>query len=358
VVVLKALLGAVAVLFIVMTVLPVVRHDYWVIRACDFPRLQIAMAGAAVLGVYVALWDTYFWAEDVLLGMLTVAVVYQGYWIYPYTPYAYTQVHETTARRPDDQLTVLVANVWVQNRDVESFLKLVRQTNPDVLLVLEVNARWAEALSDLEDRYPYAIGEPREDNAYGIMLYARYPLHNRMVRHLVDGEVPSVRADVEVPSGERVRFWGIHPRPPHPEEDRDTINRDAELLLVGHEVGVYLEAEDEPVVVAGDFNDVSWSYVTLMMRGISGLLDPRIGRGPFNTFHAHYPFFRCPLDHVLHSEHFTLASLERSPEYGSDHFALLTRLQFEPDPPEVTRRPYVDNTIRRHAREEIEKAAR
>lgn len=353
----KLLLAALALLFVVMTVLPVVRHDYWVIRACDFPRLQIAGAGAVLLGAYVGLWDTYHWSEDALLGTLTVAVVYQGYWIYPYTPYAQPQVQEASGQAASDQLTVLVANVWVQNRDADAFLRLVREMDPDLILALETNERWADELQVLEDAYPHVVGEPRE-SPYGIMLYARYPLHNATVRHLVDGDVPSVRTQVELPSGRRAWFYGIHPRPPHPEEDRNTINRDAELLLVGHEVGVRLAKDDEPVVVAGDFNDVSWSYVTLMMRGISGLLDPRIGRGPYNTFHAHYAFFRCPLDHILHSEHFTLEDLERSPEYGSDHFALLARLQIEENPPEVTSRPYVDSTIRRHAREEIEKAAR
>ena len=182
------LLGAIAVLFVVMTVLPIVRHDYWVIRACDFPRLQIATAGTAVLAVYVALWDTYHWWEDGLLGLLTAAVVYQAYWIYPYTPYAYRQVHETTTRRADDQLTVLVANVWVQNRDDDSFLDLVRRMDPDVVLALETNERWTGALTALSEEYPHVVGEPRE-SPYGMMLYARYPLHDATVRHLVDAEV-------------------------------------------------------------------------------------------------------------------------------------------------------------------------
>jgi hypothetical protein len=111
------------------------------------------------------------------------------------------------------------------------------------------------------------------------------------------------------------------------------------------------------VVVAGDFNDVSWSYVTLLMRRISGLLDPRIGRGPVNTIHTKHRWARCPLDHVLHSPHFTLVTLERGPDVGSDHFPLFAHLQLEPEARAVHERPYVNDTMRQHAREEIDKAA-
>ena len=48
----------------------------------------------------------------------------------------------------------------------------------------------------------------------------------------------------------------------------------------------------------------------------------------FNTFHAEYPFLRWPLDHVFQSSHFTLVSIERMPPIGSDHFALLTELEY------------------------------
>ena len=87
---------------------------------------------------------------------------------------------------------------------------------------------------------------------------------------------------------------------------------------------------DAPAIVTGDLNDVAWSPTTRDFRKISGMSDPRRGRGFFNTFHADYPPLRWPLDHVFHSSHFELVHIKRMPSIGSDHFPLLTTLRLKP----------------------------
>jgi hypothetical protein len=117
----------------------------------------------------------------------------------------------------------------------------------------------------------------------------------------------------------------VHPRPPRPAED--TEERDAELLIVGREA----KAGRLPAIVAGDLNDVAWSHTTRLFQRISSLLDPRIGRGLYSTFHARIPFLRWPLDHLFSDPAFTLVELRRLRYFGSDHFPVLVELAYEPE---------------------------
>ncbi len=85
-----------------------------------------------------------------------------------------------------------------------------------------------------------------------------------------------------------------------------------------------------PVIVAGDFNDVAWSESTSLFKKISGLLDPRVGRGFYNTFNAKNPVMRWPLDHFFASDHFRLVSISRGEKIDSDHFPAVFKVSLEP----------------------------
>ena len=127
----------------------------------------------------------------------------------------------------------------------------------------------------------------------------------------------------------------MHPRPPEPIRDQDSTPRDAELVIVGKAIR---ETGPRPTVVAGDLNDVAWSETSELFLRLSGLLDPRMGRGFYNSYNADHWLMRYPLDHVFHSNHFRLIELQRLPHIGSDHFPMLVELSYEPEAEEAQER--------------------
>lgn len=188
-------------------------------------------------------------------------------------------------------------------------------------------------------------------NCYGILLYSRLKLVDPDLKFLVEDDIPPIHTGVELPSGERIRLHCLHPRPPHPPTDQDATERDAELLIVGRAV----RESGEPALVVGNLNDVAWSDTTTLFQKISGLLDPRVGRGMYSTFDANNPLFRWPLDHVFHSNHFKLIKLERLPYFGSDHFPIYVELSYEPEAQAQQPEPAADQEERAEAGEKIEK---
>ena len=85
-------------------------------------------------------------------------------------------------------------------------------------------------------------------------------------------------------------------------------------------------------IVSGDFNDVAWSHTTRMFQRLSGLQDPRVGRGFYNTYHAKYPWLRFPIDQVFLSSNGRISEIGRFHPTGSDHFAITTAVSFTSQP--------------------------
>lgn len=313
-----------AVFLCVATALPWSSHPAWWIRIWEFPRLQLALLSlAGSLAVATSAWAMpwAWWLQLVFLCTL----LYQTWWIWPYTTLHRREVLDVPAHDAGPRLRVMACNVLTPNRNAAALRALVQEHQPDVWVTLESDAWWQAQLQVLEADYPYRIACPL-DNLYGMHVYSRLPLSHTSVAYLVEPDVPSIHASVHVNDELVVRMHFLHPAPPSPTENAESTERDVELLMVAQS----LQNEKGPVIVTGDLNDVAWSPSTRMFRKISRLLDPRVGRGMFNSFHAHYFFARWPLDHFFHSDHFRVSHVARLPSMGSDHFPVLLELCYHP----------------------------
>jgi endonuclease/exonuclease/phosphatase (EEP) superfamily protein YafD len=319
--VLRWLVIGVGGLAIVLTLLPMIPSNKLWIRIWDFPRIQIAVVLAIVL-LAAPLVFSLGRSSLSLMAVAAAALAWQLYGIWPYTPFHPIQAKAASVCDDKSRVRLLISNVLIDNRKSRTLLDLVEDMDPDIVLLVETDAWWDGQLAPLKDVYPHVVAYPLE-NSYGIHLFSRFPLTDPKVRFLVEPDVPSIKTGLTLPSGARINFYGIHPKPP---PHQDTDERDAELLIIGKEV----REEGAPSIVAGDMNDVAWSPTSTLLQEISGLLDPRIGRGPHATFHANWRLLRWPLDQVFFEKSFLLREIAVQRDIGSDHFPFYVELCHHP----------------------------
>jgi endonuclease/exonuclease/phosphatase (EEP) superfamily protein YafD len=318
-------LSTVSYIITTLVFLPLIRNNYWIFRSLEYPRFQkflLAVGCLVVWGIYSLLFHRY---DLLAIAFLTVATIFLSFKIWPYTILCTKEVKPIRSFDRARSIKIFAANVLQDNRAYDRMLAQIKQTDPDIVFLLETDKGWAHGMSVLEQNYPYKVLEPL-DNTYGMLFYSRYKVEHAEVKYLVKDDVPSLDAIISLPDGTQIQLWGLHPEPPVPNESLTSTAKDKELMKIA------LKARDckLPVIVMGDLNDVAWSYTTSLFTRTSQLLDVRKGRGFYSTFSAKNRLLRFPLDYIFCSNDFGLADMKRMPYNGSDHFPILTHLVYHP----------------------------
>ncbi|WP_299025602.1 endonuclease/exonuclease/phosphatase family protein [uncultured Sulfitobacter sp.] len=341
------LLVALTAFLVLLTAMPLMRWQIGAIRGPAFFRLQLfwVAGGVAVLAYLLPVRG-----EIALINGL-IAAIQLGY-IVKFTALWRRQSLDADAELRADtarHISILAANIKKSNRNYDVLIHLVDVHAPDILLAIEVDSVWIDALkSALSDDYPHWVSVP-EETGYGMAVISKLALSETDVREVVTEGVPSVRTAVTLRAGGQVRLYVVHPEPPV--FSHDTLGRDSEIAHIG------LEAQQDPMpaIVTGDLNDVAWSRTTRVFQRLSGLLDPRVGRGFYNTFHAFHWWARWPLDHLFHDPQFRVLSIARLPKIGSDHFPMLFALALADGPAQKGEVASADVEEKAEAREMIRK---
>ena len=328
---LKTLLQAFGILAVLLSLFPFVAADYWWIRMFDFPHVQLTILTLCALLFYFFRFDLRNWRDYAFVGILGACFLLQLVKILPYTPFAEKQVADNEEYNPQRTFSLLAANVLQKNTEYRKVLDEVLEKDPDLLVFTETDKKWQQELrKGLKGfGYNYRLEEPLP-NTYGMLFYSKFPLEDARVRYLMKDSIPSMHGKIKLPSGEKVAFHLLHPTPPMLPHDSTSTDRDAQMMIVAK----MAKNSPLPVIVAGDFNDVAWSETTSLFQKVSGLLDPRQGRGFYNTFSANSWIMRWPLDHLFVSEEFRLVDLSLGQDVNSDHFPFYAKLSLEPETPE------------------------
>lgn len=301
---------------IIFSILPLVRNQHWIFRVLEFARFQVAILQLIVLVLGLLFFTPktlIFWATAaVTLALIINHVVI----LIPYTV-IYKRKPVQKISKNSDLISIISVNVYQFNKDYQQLITLINEAQPDILLTMESNQAWEDALTVIENDYPNFKKVPLE-NTYGIHFYTRLKVENIKVNYFISDDLPSIEASLLTENGERFTFFGVHPPPPSPTEEDTSKERDGELLAVAKAV----REVNSPVIVTGDFNNVAWARSSILFRKTSELIDPRIGRGFVATFHAKYRLLRFPIDLFFHSTDIFIQDFKTLRNIGSDHLPL------------------------------------
>ncbi|WP_239541185.1 endonuclease/exonuclease/phosphatase family protein [Cryomorpha ignava] len=294
------------------------------LKMLDFPRIQFFIASFICLAILVILIRRWRWYDYMFIGVLLMGMVINGSYLINYTPLVSVEVPSVEEIKPNDaQLSLLIANVKMSNKSAQLFINLIEIKQPDLILAMEVNEWWDKQLKVLENDYPYSQ-HTINNVTYGMVIFSKFPIEKVEVDYLQNENVPSFESTIILSGGKYISFHSLHPVPPtHFKNLPDNEGQKEDALK---KLGKKIKGRKFPTIVAGDFNDVVWSYVDELTGTESILYDVRVGRGFYNSYNATNILNRWPLDHVFVTDEFRLKTLERLPEMGSDHFPIFVEL--------------------------------
>jgi len=283
-------------------VLPLV--PAWPFVLFEHFRFQYVWVGALVVGACAALRMRWF---DAAL----IATLVNACHVLPDLSRSARPIPEHGAA-----VRVLVLNVHTSSSAFGDVARLITDTKPDVVGLVEVDARWLAALAPELATFAQRIEQSRDDN-FGIALYSHLPMSATVEQ--LGSDLPTVIASVDV-QGTPLAIVLTHPIPPVAAEL--LASQRAQLVAVAERA----RSIEGPVVVMGDFNATPWSQPFREFVAASRLCDSRAGFGLQASFPAASALLRIPIDHVLVSCAIGVREREIGRDVGSDHLPVVVDL--------------------------------
>lgn len=217
---------------------------------------------------------------------------------------------------PDFKLRALSINVKTSNRAFSKVIDYVKGADADVVLLLEVDKRWADALAPLKGLYPHSSFESREDN-FGVAFLSRIALISSEIAMFA---APNEPDDIGIPApivvvnhgGKAIRVIGAHPIPPSGRLNSQW--RDHEFSRIAK----ITRESDEPVLLMGDLNVTPWSSGMRILTGSSNLRLPLAHYARSPSWMVNSPL-AIPIDHALATPPLVILRRDVGPDVGSDH---------------------------------------
>ena len=268
-----------------------------------------AVVAAAALAILTALTGRYLTAALAAAVLLANVAIAWPWVSAPAQP-------DTTGPR----FKLLLFNVYFHNPRLDLAEKLIRDTNADVVVLLEMIPRTRTAVDEVAAAYPYR-SECWQTPRCDVLILSRYPLTDiasRLSPAKTKRSLASASLDID---GRTLTLFAAHLTLPFPFNRFDAQPEQAD------DVAGSVAAVEGARLLVGDFNAATWSTTIAKQRQRAGLTALTGRGGSWPTFLPMH--MGIPIDHVLASSELVPLSRQLITVPGSDHRAVLAEIAFK-----------------------------
>ncbi|QDV21968.1 endonuclease/exonuclease/phosphatase family protein [Aureliella helgolandensis] len=237
-------------------------------------------------------------------------------------PWSLYLPHPTSLQHPQRSLRVMSWNVLTVNQSLAEVDQVLREQDPDLLILIENRPGLLKQLPVLAERYSNYRSLPGWHGS-GIALFSRDPRAQLTVELWGYEQRPAIVATYPDASGEpAVQIIGMHTYSPLPVSRVE--HRDRQLTTFGD----WALSQRVPICVVGDLNTTPWtrSFANLIALGFQ---DSRLGSGNCPSWPSWAGPLGIPIDHALTLGACSISDRQVLPHApGSDHLPITFQLHY------------------------------
>lgn len=296
-------------LLLIASIVPHLLHKYWWLELLVHFKVQyfvlLVLFGGLCLISHRKIW---------VLIIVLIGCLWNIYFILPF------YIPQSTSAN-DEGLTIVTINLLRENQEVRKVENYLKETDPDIVILLEYSNTWKSSLSTIANSFETVSESPRPDN-FGIAVFCKGKMETTVLQ---PKDLPLsfiLRGRIR---GIPLKLIATHPVPPVGQLRYQ--RRNLQLALLSE----HLKSDYSSVILAGDLNTTSFSpFFQQLLSKNPHMMDSREGFGIQTTWPVMFPPVGITLDHILVSQNLEVLDHRTGPDIGSDHLPVQVRLRVRP----------------------------
>lgn len=307
------------------------------IQPKDFAYLSVLSLTVPLLIILNVLFILYWLLKAKKQFLLSFIVLIIGY-SYISTLYQFSSPKNVAN---NDNLTIMNYNVrlfnlynWIPEKDIETqIVSLITEEQPDIICFQEYVPHDNVDLSFYKYKYEELSGQ-RVKN--GQAIFSKYPIINSGSLDFPNTENNAIYADI-VKGVDTIRIYNVHLQSSGISTNVENLNKEKSERLFKRVAKTFKTQQSQAdllinhkkksphkMIICGDFNNTSYSYVYRLVRGDLQDAFKEAGEGFGRTFD--FKYFPVRIDFILVDESFKVNSFKTYKEKLSDHYPILARV--------------------------------